>query len=203
MIVIIDYGLGNLASIQNMIRRAGGKSIISSNPDEIAQATKIILPGVGSFDNGMKNIRELNLVELLDKKVLTDKTPLLGICLGMQLLANKSEEGTLPGLGFIDGEVVKFRAENGIKLHIPHMGWNEVKIAKKHKLVENFEGETRFYFVHSYHIICKNNADVLTQTFYGGDFTSAVTRENIMGTQFHPEKSHKFGLRLFKNFLEM
>jgi imidazole glycerol-phosphate synthase subunit HisH len=203
MIVIIDYGLGNLASIQNMIRKAAGKSLISSNPDQIAQAEKIILPGVGSFDNGMKNLRELNLITLLNKKVLEDKTPLLGICLGMQLLANKSAEGILPGLGFIAGEVVKFRAENGVKLHIPHMGWNDVKIVRKHKLVEKFEEETRFYFVHSYHIICKNNADVLTQTFYGGDFTSAVARENIMGTQFHPEKSHKFGLQLFKNFIEM
>jgi glutamine amidotransferase len=203
MIIIVNYGLGNLGSIQNMIRKVGGKSFISSNPDEIREATKIILPGVGSFDAGMKNLKELNLISILNKKVIEDKTPVLGICLGMQLLANKSEEGTLPGLGWIDAEVIKFRFENGSKLHIPHMGWNIIKVLKEHKLVKNFENETRFYFVHSYHMNCKNRDTILMQTPYGKDFTSSVQHENIMGTQFHPEKSHKFGMKLFKNFLEI
>lgn len=203
MITIVDYGMGNLGSIANMVRRIGGKSIITSSKNEIKKAEKLILPGVGAFDNGMQNLKKLGLIEIFNQKVLKDKIPVLGICLGMQLLGNSSEEGKLSGLGWIDGKTVKFQFENGSKLKIPHMGWNSVVIKKKSKLFENMPRESRFYFVHSYHLICNDKKDILAITEYGYDFTSAVERENIYGVQFHPEKSHKFGMQLLKNFIEL
>lgn len=204
MITIINYNAGNIKSIQNMLKRIGAKSCISSNAEEIEQAEKLILPGVGHFDYGMRNLQESGLIEVLNKKVLTDKVPLLGICLGAQLLGNRSEEGIIPGLGWIDMEVVKFDenklAEN---LKIPHMSWNEMIIKKQSELLAGLNNESRFYFVHSYHMKCNDENDVLTNTNYGYEFTSAVEKDNIYGVQFHPEKSHKFGMRLLENFVNI
>ena len=204
MITIINYNAGNIKSIQNMLKRIGAKSCISADAKEIEQAEKLILPGVGHFDYGMKNLQESGLIEVLNKKVLIDKVPLLGICLGAQLLGNRSEEGILSGLGWIDMEVVKFD-ENKLpeNLKIPHMSWNEINIKKQSNLLIGLSNESRFYFVHSYHMKCNNENDILANTNYGYEFTSAVEKENIFGVQFHPEKSHKFGMRLLENFVNI
>jgi glutamine amidotransferase len=204
MIVIIDYGMGNLGSILSMLKKIGAKAVISSNVEEIGQADKLILPGVGAFDSGMRSLNERGFRDVLDRKVLKEKTPILGICLGMQLLSKGSEEGTLEGMGWIDADTVRFRfdgSQTGLK--IPHMGWNTVQVVNESPIFHDMYEEPRFYFVHSYHVACRNEADVMTRTSYGFDFTSSVARGNIMGVQFHPEKSHKFGMRLLKNFAEL
>lgn len=204
MITIIDYNAGNIKSIQNMLKRIGAKSIISSSAEEIAQAEKLILPGVGSFDYGMKHLQQSGLIEILNEKVINNKTPLLGICLGAQLLGNNSEEGIEKGLGWIDMDIVKFdKSKMNEQLKIPHMSWNEVTVCKKSKLTEGLEDEARFYFVHTYHMQPKNENDVLTKSNYGYEFVSAVEKDNIFGVQFHPEKSHKFGMRLLQNFVNL
>lgn len=204
MITIIDYNTGNIKSIQNMLKRIGAKSCISSNPLEIENAEKLILPGVGHFDYGMRNLQESGLIEVLNKRVLKDKVPILGICLGAQLLGNKSEEGVLPGLAWVDMEVLKFdKAKMAEDLKIPHMSWNEITIKKESILLSGLDNESRFYFVHSYYMKCNNEKDVLTTSRYGYEFTSAVEKENIFGVQFHPEKSHKFGMRLLENFMSI
>ncbi len=205
MIAIIDYGVGNVGSIQNMLKKIGHpESIITKNPDEINDADKIILPGVGAFDAGMQKINESGLLDVLNKKALSDKIPLLGICLGMQLLTNGSEEGKIKGLGWIDAVTAKFdfKAENS-NLKIPHMGWNEVKVSKQHPLTADLPEPSRFYFVHSYYVKCRDKNDELLSCRYGIDFTCSVQHENIMGVQFHAEKSHKFGMQLLKNFAEL
>lgn len=199
MIVIVDYGMGNLGSIVNMIKKIGYKCIVTSNLEEIKNATKLILPGIGSFDNGMRNLQELNMLDVLNQKVMVDKTPILGICLGMQLMTKNSEEGKLSGLGWIDAETKKFVSDT---FKIPHMGWNIIKHQKISKLFDEFESEKRFYFVHSYCVSCKQKADILTSTNYIKEFVSSFEKENIIGVQFHPEKSHKFGMSLIKNFVE-
>lgn len=201
MITIINYNAGNIKSIQNMLKRIGVKSCISSSVEEIEQAEKLILPGVGHFDYGMNNLKQSGLVDVLNKKVLIDKVPLLGICLGAQLLGNKSEEGVEKGLGWIAMDVVKFdKANIPADLKIPHMSWTEIESNKKSALLEGLDNESRFYFVHSYHMNPKDKNDVLTTSKYGYDFVSGVQKENIYGVQFHPEKSHKFGMRLLENF---
>jgi glutamine amidotransferase len=203
MIVVIDYGVGNLGSILNMLRRIGASAIVSSNPEEIARAEKLILPGVGSFDNGMMNLRSSGLLPAITQKVMESETPILGICLGMQLLTKSSEEGVSPGLGWIDAATVRFSFGNGQSLlKIPHMGWNTIKTNRPSALFDGFTESARFYFVHSFHVVCKNQEDVLATTVHGYDFASAFRRRNIFGTQFHPEKSHKFGIKLLKNFIE-
>jgi imidazole glycerol-phosphate synthase subunit HisH len=199
MLVIVDYGMGNLASIGNMLKKAGHASLISSSPEDIGKATRLILPGVGAFDNGMQHLAQYGLLEPLHRKVIEERTPLLGICLGMQLLAQSSEEGKLPGLGWIEGEVVRFR-QAGLK--VPHMGWNEAGFRKESPLAEAMPEDSRFYFVHSYYFRPRHNSDILASTHYGSEFTSMVQRHNITGVQFHPEKSHKFGMQLLKNFVE-
>lgn len=202
MITIIDYGMGNLGSVANMIKKVGGKSIITSNKDDIKNAKKILLPGVGAFDSAVKNLKKLHLWDLIKEKVLVEKVPIMGICLGMQLLTKGSEEGELDGFGFIDAYAKRFEFEKE-DLKIPHMGWNVVNLQKKSKLFEGMEDqENRFYFVHSFAVECKENKDILTTTHYGYDFVSSFEKENIVGCQFHPEKSHKFGMKLFKNFVE-
>lgn len=207
MIVIVNYGLGNVASIKNMLKKIGVKSTISSDHVEIAKASKLILPGVGAFDYGMRYLNNLNLKPILDKKVLEEKVPILGICLGMQLLSEGSEEGELAGLGWIKGKCKKFSFQSiadGNKFKVPHMGWNEVKIGGESNLYHGFDkNDAAFYFVHSYHLACDDPSTVLTTTSYGYEFTSSVQKENIMGVQFHPEKSHKYGMKLLRNFVEM
>jgi glutamine amidotransferase len=202
-IVIIDYGLGNVGSIRNMLKKIGAEGTMSSNVSDIERAEKLILPGVGNFDQGMRNLEALGLVPVLEDKVIQKKTPILGICLGMQLFARKSEEGESTGLGWIDAEVVRFKfGDKERHLKIPHMGWNLVEIRQKNPLFEEMYPEPRFYFVHSYHVACRNEEEVLTQTFHGYNFVSSVKKENIYGVQFHPEKSHKFGMKLLDNFVK-
>ena len=205
MITIIDYGAGNIGSIQNMIKRTGGDCVISNCPNEIANAKKIILPGVGSFNHGMQNLRKYNLIEVLKKKVLECNTPILGICLGMQLMTLGSEEGDEQGLGFINAKVKKFKTQNN-KLKIPHMGWNKITLRKSSKLFDDLfieKFQQKFYFVHSYYVQCTNSIDVLATTNYIHEFTSAFENNNIIGMQYHPEKSHKFGMEVFKNFIRI
>jgi imidazole glycerol-phosphate synthase subunit HisH len=201
-VIIIDYGMGNLGSIANMIRYIGYTSLISSEPSVIEKAEKIILPGVGHFDKAMQNIASLNLLEIIRIKAMVEKTAILGICLGMQIMCNKSEEGSEQGLQLVDAEVKKFNFQPVTSLKIPHMGWNGTMLKKEHALFLEMPENPRFYFVHSYHVTAGNERDVLTTSHYGYDFVSSFARENIMGVQFHPEKSHKFGMFLLKNFLE-
>ena len=204
MIVIVNYGLGNLESIKNMLKKVGLESVISSNPEEIRKASKLILPGVGAFDNGMNNLHGLRIIPVLEKEVFEKKTPILGICLGMQLFTKGSEEGESKGLEWIDAEAVRFRFENNERwLKIPHMGWNLVEICQRNPLFEGMHVEPRFYFVHSFHVVCKNESDILAKTSHGYEFASAVRKDNIYGVQFHPEKSHKFGMKLLKNFADL
>lgn len=203
MITIVDYGLGNLGSIKNMLKKIGADSVITADHETISKAEKLILPGVGSFDNGMKNLKELGLVDLLNQKVLEEKTPVLGICLGMQLITAKSEEGTEKGLGWLDAEAVKFKVDPGTKkFSIPHMGWEYVQQMKESKLFEGMYDEPKYYFVHSYYIRCNDPQDVLLNTHYSHDYVSGFEKGNILGVQFHPEKSHKYGMKLFKNFVD-
>ena len=203
MISIINYGLGNLGSIKNMCKWVGVECEIISSKSEIEQANKILLPGVGAFDKAMSNISDLGIKEVLDEKALEDKIPILGICLGMQLLTEKSEEGNFEGLGWIPGETVKFKFPDN-KVKVPHMGWNIVNIKSDQKIVKDLGEEPRFYFVHSYYVKVQNEENKLLETNYGGIiFDSAIHKNNIYGAQFHPEKSHKFGMQLLKNFAEI
>ena len=203
MIIIINYGMGNLGSILNMLKKISAPAIISSDAEEIRRADKLILPGVGAFDNGMINLDSLGFVPVIEEKVLHQKTPILGICLGMQLMTKSSEEGKLPGLGWIDAQTARFKHDPALNLKIPHMGWNTISMKKEHPLFREMHSDPRFYFVHSFHALCYNVQDVLTTSHYGYDFVSAFQRNNIMGVQFHPEKSHKYGMRLLKNFAEL
>lgn len=202
MITVIDYKTGNLGSIQNILKRIGVESVVTSDKDEIARATKLILPGVGAFDTGMRNLTELDLFEVLNKKVVDEKIPVLGICLGMQLMSKGSEEGSMGGLGWINAETVRFRFTDTIEYKIPHMGWNFIKQHKESRLFNNMYPDARFYFVHSYFFKANDPEDILTSTTYEIEFTSAVEKGNILGVQFHPEKSHKFGMKLLKNFVD-
>ena len=200
--IIIDYGMGNLGSIANMIKYLGYKSIITSDLTLIASAKKIVLPGVGHFDRAMYNLNSLGISEIIVRKALEEETPLLGICLGMQLLCNESEEGNVAGLGIIDAKVRKFQFNSNRNLKVPHMGWNNVMQKKKNLLYGDEFNELRFYFVHSYYVACHNPDDILTTTDYGEEFVSSFQKGNIYGVQFHPEKSHKFGMLLLKNYIE-
>ena len=202
-ICIVDYGLGNSGSIQNMLKRIGQKSIISNDLNEINKADILFLPGVGSFDDGMNNLKKHNLIEILEEKVTLKKTPIVGICLGMQLLLEGSEEGSLPGLGWIKGRCKKFNFnENPQRLRVPHMGWNFINPSQENKDLFKLEApEVRYYFVHSYYADLENASDELCETNYGFSFSSGIKKDNIIGFQFHPEKSHKFGMALLKNLI--
>jgi len=202
MVTIIDYGMGNIGSITNMIKRIGYSSEVSRDISQIQAASKIILPGVGHFDNAMQNIDKLGLRNIIRKKAIEDKTPILGICLGMQIMCKQSEEGSTAGLNLIDADVKRFNFLSHLNLKVPHMGWNIVEPKKDNNLFDKMLGEQRFYFVHSYHVVCNNEKDIVATTNYCYDFTSSFGHENILGVQFHPEKSHKFGMQLLKNFIE-
>ena len=201
MITIVDYGIGNLGSIKNMFNRIGVPAIITSDLDIIGNAEKLVLPGVGDFDNAIQRINNSGLREILDRKVLRDRSPTLGICLGMQLLTQSSEEGRLPGLGWIKAVTSRFPKIADLK--VPHMGWNRVSKVRESPISENLPDETRFYFLHSYCVHVQNHEDSVLKTNYGVSFDSAIQRGNIFGAQFHPEKSHKFGMRFLKNFASL
>lgn len=201
MVGIINYGLGNLGSIQNMLKVIGEKSIISSDPLELDKCDRYILPGVGAFDAGMKSLNDSGLAEYVRNKAENEKKPILGICLGMQLLGRKSEEGSLDGLGLIPFDNIRFRLENS-ELKVPHMGWDIVEFKQDHSLLKGLSQPQRFYFVHSYHAKCDNEENVLMSCDYGYEFAAAVVKDNVIGVQFHPEKSHDFGMDLLRNFVK-
>ena len=196
--------MGNLHSIKNMFKKIGYPSIISADNDVISKAEKLILPGIGAFDNAMSNITKLGLLDILNQKALVEKIPVLGVCLGMQLMTDKSEEGILPGLGWIKGETKKFIFDAATNLKIPHMGWNVVFPTDYTNIFKGMnEDEIRYYFVHSYYVQCEKRENVLAEADYGGLFTCALQSKNIFATQFHPEKSHRFGMNLYTNFAKM
>lgn len=197
MIVVVDYGMGNLGSLLNMLRKIGAPARLSSVPDEIRNASKLILPGVGAFDAGMRSLAERGLIDVLQQKVMSGRTRVLGICLGMQLLARRSDEGTLPGLGWIDACVNKFPPS---ALRVPHMGWAPVHLNRAHPLFDGAESGAMYYFVHSYYVDCAAPDDVVGRSEYGETFVAAVARDNIAGVQFHPEKSLRYGRRILENF---
>lgn len=202
MITIIDYGMGNLGSILNMFKRIGILAIVTKEHSKIQDAEKLLLPGVGAFDSAMERINNSGLRDLLDSKVRVDQVPILGICLGMQLLTRGSEEGSLQGFGWIKADTKRFPLQD--KLKVPHMGWNIVRPVNPSGFTESLTTEeSRFYFVHSYYVTVDNPKDSLLRCHYGLDFDAAVNKANVYGTQFHPEKSHKFGMRLLKNFAEL
>ncbi|WP_420316460.1 imidazole glycerol phosphate synthase subunit HisH [Ekhidna sp.] len=201
MITILDYGVGNLGSIKNMLKKLGYTSEIVSDKQKISLSEKFILPGVGSFDNCMVRLRNAPFFETFQKKVLQEKVNVLGICVGFQMLFDSSEEGKQPGLGWIKGKVVKFDATKLLpSLKIPHMGWTDVNIHKSSKLFSGLVEDPRFYFVHSYHAIDTVEEEAFLTCKYGYEFVCGVELGNIMGVQFHPEKSHTFGMQLLSNF---
>lgn len=203
-IAIIDYGMSNLGSIKNALVECGGENVnIITDPKDLGLATHVILPGVGSFKDGMLNLQKLGWIEPLRKTSLEDKIPLLGICLGMQLLSDTGfEGGEIEGLGLIAGKVKKLEVKEKTE-KIPHVGWNEVYPSRENPLFANIPDGTDFYFVHSYHFVPKDNNNILATTPYCGNFASAVISENIYGTQFHPEKSQRPGFQLLKNFINL
>lgn len=203
MIVIIDYGLGNLASVLNMFRKIGIREVcISSDPEVIRKADKLLLPGVGAFDAGMKKLEATGLIGLLNEQVLVRKVPVLGICLGMQLLGKKSEEGEATGLNWIEAETIKFRPDPALKLKVPNMGWSYVKVKIENPLLA-LNSHHRFYFVHSYHVVCQNVQNRIADADFGLEFTCMLQKDNVFGAQFHPEKSLRFGMQFLDNFAKL
>jgi imidazole glycerol-phosphate synthase subunit HisH len=201
MLTIVNYGVGNLSSMQNMLKKIGVSSIISNKKDEISTAEKLILPGVGAFDTCADRLKESGLIPVLNERVIKDKIPVLGVCVGMQLMLDSSEEGIMPGLGWIKGKIVRFNKDLLSKqLKIPHMGWAEIGLNKKNNLLDGIQGNPRYYFVHSYHASLEHKEDELFFATHGYQFTAGIQYENITGVQFHPEKSHKFGMKLLSNF---
>ena len=203
MIAIIDYGMGNLKSVKRKMDRIGVKSMITSDPQEIKKSTKIILPGVGHFARAVTEIKKRDLWDLLSEQVLTEKKIVLGICLGMQLMAKHSEEGDAEGFGWVDAEVIRFNVSDTIKFKVPHMGWNTLDKIKESPLLEDINMNSEFYFVHSYFVHCRDSNNILTKTIYDNSFTSSFQKENIFGVQFHPEKSHEAGETLLRNFINI
>jgi imidazole glycerol-phosphate synthase subunit HisH len=203
MIAVIAYRMGNIGSIANMIAKIGGKATVTSDPALLRNAQKLILPGVGHFDRGMTNLAELGLAPVLRELVLERRVPVLGICLGMQLMCRSSQEGARRGLEWVDAEVKRFDTTSHQGMKVPHMGWNIIKPTRESRLFDMMPPEPqRFYFVHSYYVECSDSGDVLTKTNYEGEFCSSFLRGNICGVQFHPEKSHAFGMDLFRRFLD-
>jgi len=202
MITIIDYGLGNLSAFINVYKRLNIDVQLASTIGELKKASKLILPGVGTFDQAMNKLNSSGLRNYLDELVLIKKIPVIGVCVGMQIMALKSDEGVLPGLGWIDGKVKRLFLNNK-DLPLPHMGWNDIKIQKKISLIANIDIYKRFYFLHSYYFQCQNLDDIVANINYGFDFPCIINHENIFGIQCHPEKSHYNGMNLLKNFAEL
>jgi glutamine amidotransferase len=200
MITIVDYGMGNVGSLINIFNKVGVDSHATSCPDELRKASKIVLPGVGAFDAGMRNLKTSGLMKALEERVRRDSIPLLGVCLGMQLLGRRSEEGTLEGLGWISAESKRFVTSPDIPIKVPHMGWAYTLATRPTQLLSGMPPNSRFYFVHSYHVVCDDPSDVIAEAEHGSKFCAAVNRGNIWGVQFHPEKSHSFGMQLCRNF---
>jgi glutamine amidotransferase len=201
MITILDYGLGNLAAIANVYKPHNIPVSFAKRPQDVESAERVIIPGVGSFDTAMSLLNESGMRGVLEQKVLSEKVPVLGICVGMQILANSSQEGVLPGLGWIPGTVKKLFPRDGqAKIILPHMGWNDVRPTRSHPMFDKLESEAKFYFLHSFFFECDSSNDILATTDYCGEFSCGVNRGNIFGMQFHPEKSHHFGTQLLLNF---
>lgn len=204
MIKIVNYGSGNIQAILNIYKQLNIECLVANTPDELLGATKLILPGVGAFDETMEQLIESGFKKVLDVAVIENKVPIMGICVGMQILANKSEEGILDGLGYIEGEVKKFDISKFTqKPHLPHLGWNSIEPTRDAKIFEGIDFNLGFYFLHTYYFSCHSNEDRLASTNYGGLYASAVNHENRFGMQFHPEKSHHNGVQLFKNFANL
>lgn len=201
MITIVDYGMGNLGSIQNMFKRIGVPAEVSGDIASLERARKILLPGVGAFDSAMQRINESGLRAVLDRKALEERIPIMGICLGMQLLTRSSEEGRLPGLGWVAAETRRF--PDNPRLKVPHMGWNIVTSAHASLLTGGLAADSRYYFVHSYYVKADDPGDSLQTAHYGVTFDAVVGHGNLYGAQFHPEKSHKFGMRFLANFARL
>lgn len=201
MIAIINYGIGNLDSVSRAFHKVGAETAVTTDPEALARAEGIVLPGVGSFDKAMNTLREQHLIPVLNRRVIDEGTPVLGICLGMQMYGHRSEEGCTEGLGWLDAESVRF-AYDTTRFKIPHLGWNDVQRRHASPLFDGVREEAPFYFAHSYHVVCREERDVLACTEYGTAFVSAVQRGRIFGTQFHPEKSHANGLCVIRNFVE-
>lgn len=201
-VLIPDFGIGNLASIVRMLEKAGHSGTVVSNPAALKLAEKIILPGVGAFDAGMQALARGNWREALDEAALVRRIPVLGICLGMQMLCNGSEEGGEKGLGWIDADVIRFRPPAGMRLRVPHMGWNTLHVPRENPILPFDDEERRFYFVHSFRVRCNRKEDAIGLTEYGETFVAAFQAENIFGVQFHPEKSHRFGMDLLRRYME-
>lgn len=200
MISVVDYGVANLGSMLNMLRKVGAAARLVATPGELAEATRIVLPGIGAFDHGMAALGERGFIEPLRDKALVERVPLLGVCLGMQMLGLGSEEGSRPGLGLIPMRCQRLRMPEGSRLRVPHMGWNTLVPRRASPLLEGLDADSRFYFVHSYHAVCEREDDVLATSHYGNDFVSVVEHGNVRGVQFHPEKSHRYGMALLRNF---
>lgn len=200
MISIVDYGVGNLGSILNMCNYLGIRASIVSDAGDIQKADKLLLPGVGAFDAGMQHLIDSGLTDVLNEQALERKKPVLGICLGMQLMTQGSEEGNLPGLAWFNARTLKFSFSQDAGMRIPHMGWNNIEINHSHSLLEGLDTDSRFYFVHSYYVKVEDKQQQIAATHYGDIFTSIIAKDNIMGCQFHPEKSHRFGMQILKNF---
>lgn len=200
MFVIVDYGVGNLTSIQNMLKKAGISAIISGKYEDVKNAGKLLLPGMGAFDNCMEKFSGSGLRDLVEKKAMVEKVPVMGICVGLQMFMSGSEEGVLQGLGWIKGATIRFRPEKMKEIQkVPNLGWLEVTPRKPSRVLDNLE-EPRFYFAHSYHVQPEEKQDELVTAYYGYEFTVGIEKDNLVGVQFHPEKSHRFGMQLLKNF---
>ena len=204
MIGIVDYGLGNVKAFANIYSALDVPFVVARTPDELSSADKLILPGVGAFDQAMHRLQESGMREELDRRVLQGGVPVLGVCVGMQILMRSSSEGSSPGLSWVDGDVVKFEAGAVQQpLHVPHMGWNDVQPVRPNALLDGLAEQARFYFLHSYFVRCNVEQDILARTRYGSEFACALNHANIYGVQFHPEKSHGYGIQLLKNFAEL